>query len=337
MSDTPFRPGQSLDVYPAEQLRVASGANLDDALSFAEDLIAEDVYRLSPRAALQPLALSRAARSPFTIATGSKTGTPGASLHLDCCLTFMRRDGGITECLVLVETDAAGHVVQVFACPLTPMEAKVDHVLVGIDRETALQKYAQLACVSFTRGTAITLATGAQVVVEDLRPGDRILTRDSGVQPLRWIGQQTVRATGALAPVLIRQGTLNNSRDLRVSPDFRLFVYQRRDRIGAGRAELLVRAKHLVNGTSITREPGGFVDYFQLLFDDHQIVYAEGIAAESLFMSDRASAMLPEDLQQELGRLLPGHRRSDNSVFEIPESLLARPDVAELLRKSSAG
>ena len=78
-----------------------------------------------------------------------------------------------------------------------------------------IRNEAQRAALPDTR---ITMATGAQVPVEDLRPGDRILTRDDGPQPLRWIGQRTTRASGLFAPVLIRAGTLNNARDLVVAP-----------------------------------------------------------------------------------------------------------------------
>ena len=181
------------------------------------------------------------------------------------------------------------------------------------------------------------MATGAQRAVEDLRVGDRVLTRDDGPQEIRWIGHQTVRAVGAFAPIRIAEGTLNNTRDLVVSPDHRLFIYQRQDHLGAGRSEVLVRARHLLNGTSIQRMSGGFVDYFQMLFDQHQIIYAEGIAAESMFMDNRTSAVLPADMGAKLTELLPGHRQSDHRDLEVQEALLARPDVAEILRKSSGG
>ena len=72
----------------------------------------------------------------------------------------------------------------------------------------------------------------------------------------------------------------HNENDLLVSPDHRLFIYQRSDALGAGRHEVLVRARHLVNGDSVLRDSGGFVDYFQILFDAHQIIYAEALRLE---------------------------------------------------------
>ncbi len=331
------RAKQSLQVYRADALRVINGANLGDPVSFAEELVLDDVYRLSPVAVLKPLGVVTGSAPPFRISDTSPQGEPGADLHLDCCLTFMSGDGHTTEALVLVETDAESDVAQVYLLPLAPMDAQTDYVLVGIDSEGALQRYAQVACVSFTAGTMITLANGAQKPVEDLAVGDRILTRDDGPQPIRWIGQQTVRAVGAFAPICIREGVLNNTRDLLVSPDHRLFIYQRRDHLGAGRAELLVRARHLVNGDTVARRAGGFVDYYQMLFDTHQIIYAEGIAAESMLVDTRTRAALPKELETELSDLLPGHRKSDPRALEVEEQLLARPDAAEILRKSSGG
>ncbi|MEL7117662.1 MAG: Hint domain-containing protein, partial [Pseudomonadota bacterium] len=106
--------------------------------------------------------------------------------------------------------------------------------LVWAEPQLARAKFAELACVSFTRGTRITLASGAQCPIEDIRVGDRVLTRDNGVQEVRWVSQQTVRATGAFAPIVISKGALNNARELRLSPNQRLFVYQRTDRLNAG-------------------------------------------------------------------------------------------------------
>ena len=179
------------------------------------------------------------------------------------------------------------------------------------------------------------MASGAQRAIETLAIGDRVLTRDDGPQPLRWIGRTTTRAVGEMAPILITKGALNNSADLLVSPEHRLFIYQRSDALGAGRAEVLVRARHLVNETTVLRREGGFIDYFQLLFDSHQIIYAEGIAAETMLVDTRTRAALPPELAEKLAQSLPGHTNRPHLQFEVPDDLLNRPDAAELLRRAS--
>ncbi|MHA6347154.1 Hint domain-containing protein [Roseivivax sp. CAU 1761] len=329
------RPG--LEVLAAEQLRAVRGANLGDGVGPAHDLVPDDVYRLTGAAAPRRLALDLGTAPPFRVAAGGTAGRPGALLHFDCRLTFMTPEGDMAEALVLVETDPEGRVGEVHLHPLGALVPQRDYTLVGIDTETALQAFAEAACTSFARGTRITLASGAQRRIEDLRPGERVLTRDDGAQPIRWLGQRIMRAGGAFAPVVIRAGTLHNSGDLVVSPDHRLFVYQRRDRVGAGRAELMVRARHLVNGRSVIRRPGGYVEYHQMLFDRHCIVYAEGIAAESMRLDSRTRAVLPGELDAEAADLLARHGASGHDAFEVEERLLARDDAAELLRRSSLG
>jgi hypothetical protein len=247
----------SVPVYVSEQIRATDGANMGDAISFASELILDDVYELDLKA--EPARLSLVARDDASFGVGHDTsiGTPGAQIHLDCALTFMSPEGAISDALLLVEVDAQGDVTRIYVMPLGALTATTEYRLVGIDRDTAHTTFAQVACVSFTRGTQITMASGAQRAVEDLVVGDRILTRDDGVQILRWIDTTTTRAVGEFAPIRIAAGTLNNTADLLVSPDHRLFIYQRTDTLGAGRAELLVKARHLVNGDTVTVDEGG--------------------------------------------------------------------------------
>ncbi|WP_417727958.1 Hint domain-containing protein [Roseovarius sp.] len=324
-----------VSVYQGLDFRVVNGANMGDALSFAVELDLDDVYELQNQARQFRLSMSLQGGDPFTIAHGSEIGRPGAQLHLDSCLTLMSGTGRTSEMLVLVEVDDAGNVVEVFAMPLAQMRPKTGYALVGIDTDNVLQKFAQVACVSFSRGTHITMATGEQRQVETLQPGDMILTRDDGVRPIRWIGQTTVRAVGDFAPIRISAGALHNENDLLVSPDHRLFIYQRSDALGAGRAEVLVRARHLVNGDTVRRESGGFVDYVQLLFDRHQIIYAEGIAAETLLVDPRTSAALPADLKEALSQQISGHSVSSHVQFEVGQALLNHPHAADILKRAS--
>ncbi len=329
-------PAQSVPVYRAEDFLATDGANMGDPLSFAAELILDDVYEIPFGTEPQRLSLLSMDATRFRLDSDTKIGTAGAEIHLDCALTFMSPDGQISEALLLVEVDKDGDAEAIYLLPLTALSSKTEYRLVGIDTQTARQKYAQVACVSFTRGTHITLATGEQRLIEELNVGDRVLTRDDGVQDIRWIGQSTVRAVGEFAPICVRAGTLNNESDLIVSPDHRLFIYQRTDEVGAGRSELLVKARHLVNGETVVVQDGGFVDYFQLLFDSHQIIYAEGIAAESMLIDMRTKPVLPDDLAEAMGEVIPGHSDLPHAGLDVNENLLNRPDAAELLRKSSS-
>jgi hypothetical protein len=321
---------QTILVYPALDFVVTDGVAEGDAVSFADELVMDDVYQLADTAGRRRLSLAiSAGGEAFRIAPDTDLGTPGNVLHFDSCLTLMAPDGTTLEALLLVEVEDAA-AAGVFLLPLGALLPRTDYRLVGLDRQTATTRFAEVACVSFTRGTHITMASGEQVPIERLRVGDRVLTRDDGPQPIRWIGQNTIRAVGAFAPVMIRQGALHNENDLVLSPDHRIFVYQRQDRLGAGRAEVLVKVRHLINGTTVVQLDGGFVEYFQLLFDDHQIIYAEGIAAESLLIDPRTRAALPEDV----GSKRHGYRT--HLGYEVQENLLTVPDAVDLLRRASS-
>ena len=328
-------PTQSIPVYRSMDLTVVSGANLGDALSFADELDLDDTYELHKGAKQHRLSLQSDGEGGFQIAPDTGTGTIGATLHMDSCLTLMSGNGSTTEVLVLVEVDTRGDVENIFALPLAQLAPRQGYTLVGINRDNARTKFAQVACVSFTKGTHITLPSGEQKRVEDLAVGDGVLTRDDGSQKIRWIGHATVRAIGDFAPIRVKAGALHNENDLLVSPDHRLFIYQRSDAVGAGRAEVLVRARHLVNGDTVVREDGGYVDYFQLLFEQHQIIYAEGIAAETLLVDTRTSPLLPPELTAELAQSLLDHASSNHGRFEIGENLLNHPDMAKLLKRAS--
>jgi Hint domain len=331
----PTGPAQSIPVYRASAVVVTEGANLGDDMSVMDDLVPDDIYGLTPGAARERLSLHALGDGSFSLAEDTDLGLPGAALHLDCALTLMSPDGQNTDALILVELDAESHIAAVYLLPLAPLHPKTGYALVNMDRRGVRQKFAQVACVSFTRGTHITLVSGAQVRIEDLTVGDRVLTRDDGAQQVRWIGHNTVRATGDFAPIRIRAGTLNNMGDLVVSPDHRLFVYQRSDRIGAGQPEILVKARHLVNGDTVVVQEGGFVDYFQILFDSHHIIYAEGIAAESMLINPRTRPALPPELLDKLTALLPGHDRPGAHGLDVQKALLDRPDAIDLLRRAS--
>lgn len=326
-------PTQILPAYRAESFRVFSGANFGDAISHADEIELADIYQLENGAERVHLAVN-VHENTITIAQGSELGRVGAEIHLDCVVTFMATDGSTVEALIMVETDETGMIDETYLLPLAALFEKQDYAAVTLNRENARTRLAEVACVSFTRSTLITMANGMQQPIETLRIGDRVLTRDHGPREIRWIGHQTVRATGSFAPIIIKKGALNNENDLTVSPNHRIFIYQRKDRVQAGRAEVLVKAKLLVNGVNVVQSGGGFVEYYQLLFDSHEIIYAEGIAAESMFVDTQVKPYLPADVQARLSNVTEFHEPS--RAFEIADGSLAPEDAANLLRAASA-
>lgn len=324
----------SISVYHSGDFVVTDGVAEGEPISFMDELVLDDIYQLSTTAERHVLTYEKGDNA-FVIAPDSALGTAGNLVYLDCCITLIAPDSTTFEALIMVEVEG-GEAVEVYLMPLATLRAEYDYRLVGANREQAAAKFGDVACVRFARGTHITMASGAQVPIEDLKVGDRVLTRDAGAQAIRWVGGTTLRAVGDFAPVVIKAGALSNSRDLVVSPDHRLFIYQRQDHLGAGRAEVLVRARHLINGETVYQQDGGFIDYYQLLFDDHHIIYAEGIAAETLLVDSRTRASLPSDVSLEFEGGLQNHANSPHQHFEMPETLANRPDIVGVLKRASA-
>lgn len=327
---------QLLSVFRSRDLIGIDGVCDGDQISFADDLLLDDCYALTPSARRAGLLVGLGPRlQTLRVIDGSELGTPGQAIHIDSCLTFMDTHGSINEVLILVAVDQ-GMASDVFVLPLGEMDSAASYRLVRVDRTSATRRFAELACVSFARGTHITMATGQQRPIEDLSIGDMVLTRDNGARPVRWIGKATLRATGIFAPVCFAPGVLNNHRALTVSPDHRLMVYQRHDALGAGHKEILIKARHLVNGTTVTQREGGFVEYYQILLEDHELIYAEGIASESLLVNAHTSAAIPEDIARPLlSETAPVKRPVPH--YEVAETLLTAPDTVSLLKLASTG
>lgn len=313
----------SVLAFDGAALRVISGANAGDPLPPPSASVAGDYYRLTPEGVAVGLALDLgAAGVAGRLAEGCALAPAGAEVVLEGRLSLMAPDGDLVEVLVIT---LAGRRA---ALPLSPLLHRHVYSLIAVDARPGPIRLADVVAGAFARGTRIALADGRQVPVEDLTPGDAVITRDHGAQPLRWRGAVTLRAEGGFAPVVIQPEVMGNPQALVVSPHHRLFLYRRAARALAGAADLLVQARHLVDGRAILRRTGGFVEYFSLVFDAHEVIYAEGVPCESLMVCPSVVTRLPEDLAAPLREAFPGlsqaaHPGSDLGAA-LPEALVSR-------------
>ncbi len=325
-----FAPQFRFLTYAADEFVVSEGANLGDAMGVSMDMAPGDTYRLSRTARGARLAICDDTSGGQVVADGSDVGHPGEATRIVDCHRLMRSSGELIELLILERTSGTSSSLHVL--PLGQMQAGAEYELIDSDPDAAPDRLADIASVRFVAGTHVTRSDGAQVPVEDLVVGDKLLTRSHGAQPIRWIGHQTYRATGPSALVKISEGTLNTARDLYLSPQHRLFIWQRRDALGAGRAEVMVRAELLVNDDTVRRHDGGHVDSYQLVFDGHEIIYAEGIAVESLLVTSLHRARLPD------GLALNTDTADGRADLDVDESTLdTTEDVASQLTRASRG
>ena len=131
------------------------------------------------------------------------------------------------------------------------------------------------------------------------------MTQDDGPQPLRWIGRREVAAMGELAPICIDAGTFGPHGRLLVSPQHRILICDSLAELQFGEAEVLVAAKDMVNDRTVRVRRGGMVDYVHLLFDRHQVVFAEGLATESFLPGPQTTKCLEAPIVAEILSLFP--------------------------------
>ncbi len=168
--------------------------------------------------------------------------------------------------------------------------------------DTAFVTITTIPC--FVAGTRIRTERG-DIPVEALRVGDLVETRDNGLQPIRWIGNRMVEATGKFAPIVIERGTMGFHDTLVLSPQHRVLVSHHMAELLFGEDEVLVAAKDLVNDCSIWVREGGTVDYFHLLFDEHQIIWSEGLQTESFHPGPVTLSGFDDAVREEIISLFP--------------------------------
>jgi hypothetical protein len=188
----------------------------------------------------------------------------------------------------------------------------------------------------FTAGTMIETEHGPRPV-ESLRPGDRIRTRDNGLQPLIWTGGRRVPGQDDHAPVHFAPGTLGDHGALALSPLHRVLLSDPLAEMLFGTSEVLVAARDLVDGAGVRVRNGGSVDYFHLLFDSHQIVFAEGLATESFLPGPQLRHSFEAGMVAEIGDLIPGFDPETGAGYgPAARRMLKRFEAALLMRLRAA-
>lgn len=164
----------------------------------------------------------------------------------------------------------------------------------------------------FTPGTRIATPKG-EVPVESLKPGDRVITRDNGIQEIRWVGRKDLTYADLLVnphlrPVLIRAGSLGNGlpeRDMMVSPNHRLLVANDRTQIYFDEHEVLVAAKHLVTARGVQVVEAAATAYIHFMCDRHEVVLSDGAWSESFQPGDYTLKGMGNAQRNEIYELFP--------------------------------
>ncbi len=227
---------------------------------------------------------------------------------------FEVTDGYRSYSLTLIEV-GAGHAPLLMALDGVP-PSDTDLWVVRTQMEAAevnrvTERPTGMIC--FTPGTRIRTDVG-DIAIEDIREGDRVQTRDDGMQEVLWIGRK--RLTGArlyampeLRPIRLRQGALGVDRpdeDLLVSPNHRMLVTGARAQALFNTDEVFVRARDLVDDVRVVRDHSlREVTYVHLLLERHQVVIANGLATESFHPAGSALDTVDPEERARLMSMIP--------------------------------
>ena len=187
--------------------------------------------------------------------------------------------------------------------------------------------YSEVAC--FVAGTRIATARG-QVPVEKLEAGDLVLTVGGREVPLRLslcteVSERVLEAHPRLRPIRLSSGSLGRTlptSDLYVSRQHRMLISSKVAERMFGRSSVLVAAAKLALLPGIEEAPiVGPVKYFHLVFDAHEVIFAEGAPSESLLTGGAALDAMPEEQREEIFALFPeleDDAGAVRSAWEIP-------------------
>ena len=164
----------------------------------------------------------------------------------------------------------------------------------------------------FTPGTLIATDRG-QRPIETLKRGDKVVTRDNGLQRIAWIGRRDVgfhelQDEAELQPVLLRAdafGWGKPGRDVLLSPRHRVLVSADQTLLETGGEDALVSVCHLVDHARVRPASTLGVSYLHFLCDAHQVVLADGLWCESFHPNDQIMAALGNAQKLEILEIFP--------------------------------
>lgn len=210
---------------------------------------------------------------------------------------------------------------------------------VGVGTSFTLDSYATYTSVPykdfacFARGARIRTDCG-DIAVEDLKLGDLVETMDNGFQPIRWIGSSKLSIRDLITlphmrPITIAPGSLGPNlpeNELRLSPQHRVLLSGWSVQLNFGLDEIFAPAKSIIGRAGVSVDQNcRDVEYFHFMFDNHEVVFSEGLPTESFLVGDTIRNGMDKDQLAEIEQLFPELAKRESGEYIPP----ARP----ILRK----
>ena len=197
--------------------------------------------------------------------------------------------------------------------------------------------------ICFTPGTLIRTEHG-DLPVEAIGEGDRVQTKDDGLQEVLWKGEKRVSgarlyAMPELRPIRLRRGALGIDRpgdDLLVSPSHRMLVTGAKARALFNTDEVLVTARDLVDDARVVRDHSlREVRYIHLMLPRHEVVFANGLETESFHPAGEALDSVEAGQRARLLEMMPGLDGDPMGYGDYARRALDRAEAAILTSRYS--
>lgn len=255
---------------------------------------------------------------------------------------FVVTDGHETWAVTIIEVASSSSRLLMFSDGMPPADTDLWVIRRSVEAPQRAPAEAT-GVICFTPGTFMTTPDGPRLI-EALRPGDRISTRDDGAQQILWTGRRRMTgarlyATPSLRPVRIRAGAMGEDRpdhDLIVSPGHRMLVRGPAARALFNAAEVLVTARDLLNGRTVVTETAmPEVTYIHLMTERHQVIWANGLETESFHPANAHLDQIDPSQRAVLLAMMPELAEDPYSYGSDARRSLTAPEAA-ILRRSAA-
>ena len=136
---------------------------------------------------------------------------------------------------------------------------------------------------------SIILTLDGEKRVGDIRPGDRAITRDSGMAVVKHVDTQTITTRA----VRIKAGSLGHTRperDVTLPADQQILVRDWRAKALFGATQAMVPAARLVDGEFVTLIEECEMSLYTLGFDRTHVLYVDGLELPSETLTPLAQA-----------------------------------------------
>lgn len=276
-----------------------------------------------------------------TVVVTDEFGNPEASGQVQPRDQITLTDGTNTYRMTEIFIASSNSYYYIFHDPAPELGVEYTVTNVSSPNSTSYSAFSNEGVVCFAAETLILTPQG-ETSVENLRKGDLVTTMDHGPRAIRLVLRRRLTFPASPdkhKPIEIKAAALGQGcpkRTLCVSPQHRLLITDTALSNALSLPEALVAAKGLLKLRGVRQKMGcREVEYIHLVFDQHEIIFAEGCPTESFFPGPVAVYSVDSGVQQELKEIFPGlSAASDAKNSEMARICVGVSKAQRLLQHS---